>query len=94
MGSLWAITLAVAVIGDRAPRRLYPGMLAVTGAVTAGVLADELAGRREDPILTSCLNALEIDRRLSAEDGAGSKRHLRAVGSEGELPGGPAAASG
>jgi hypothetical protein len=94
-GSLWAITLAVAVIGDRAPRRLYPGMLAIASAVTAGILADELAGRREDLTLTSCLSALKIDRRLNAEEGAGDTPHLRAVGGEGELPGrGAAAASG
>lgn len=88
-GSLWVVTLALVALGDRAPRRVYPGMLTVAAAaaaaVTAGVLADELTGRREDPVLTSCLSALEIDRRLAAEGGARGKRHLRAVGSEGEL---------
>jgi hypothetical protein len=80
MGSLWAITLAVAVIGDRAPRRLYPGMLAVAGAVTAGLLADELAGLRGDHITESCLDALEIDRETQNQPRRGTVTKLRTAG--------------
>lgn len=84
-GSLWAITLAVAMIGDRAPRRLYPGMLAIASAVTAGVLADELAGLRGDHMTESCLDAIEIDREAQKRPRAGKVSRLRAAGERAEL---------
>jgi hypothetical protein len=68
-GSLWVITLALAVTGDRAPRRLYPGVLAVAGAVTAAVLADELRQRAGDQVTESCLAAIEIDRGMQPRRG-------------------------
>lgn len=84
-GSLWAITLAVAVIGDRAPRRLYPGMLAIATAVTAGIVADELVGLRGDRITESCLDALEIHQETQTQGKGGRVTRLRAAGERAEL---------
>jgi hypothetical protein len=88
-GSLWAITLAVALVGDRAPRRLHTGLLTVTTgaatAVTAAFLVDELAWRHEDRTTESCLAALKIDQALQADEKPG--RHLRAAGRGGNLSG-------
>jgi hypothetical protein len=88
-GSLWVVTLALAVLGDRAPRRVYPGMLTVASAaaaaVTAGILADELARRAGDHVTESCLAAIEIDRAAQKPPRGGRVSRLRTAGDNGDL---------
>jgi hypothetical protein len=78
-GSLWVTTLMLAVIGDKAPRRVYPAALTVAGAVTTAVITDEILSRRGDHMTESCLAAIEIDR--AAQQGSATKvTPLRAAG--------------
>jgi hypothetical protein len=55
-------------------------MLAVAGAVTAGIVADELVGLRGDRVTESCLDALEIDREAQRQPRGGKVTKLRTAG--------------
>jgi hypothetical protein len=95
VASLWVITILLAVVTDRAPRRaggnILPIATAAAAAATAAVLTDELRRRSDDDHVTeSCLAAIRIDR---AGEGRRARRPatLRSAERPGRLHGAPAA---
>lgn len=85
-GSLWVTTLIVAVLGDKAPRRVYPAALTVAASITTAFIVDELAWRRGDRVTESCLAAIELDR-AAQQGGAAKVTPLRTASRGGELAG-------
>jgi hypothetical protein len=75
----------LAVLGDKAPRRIYPGMLAVASTVTTAIITDEILSRRGDHVTESCLAAIEIDRAGQEREARARVTPLRAAGRGGEL---------